>query len=66
MFVSLLSRESVYDVLRRICTHLQVGRHQVKRLDRGLPAGGTVVLLSIKLAVVYNSRVSRDTFQQKT
>lgn len=25
VFVSLLSRDSVYDVLRRICTHLQVG-----------------------------------------
>lgn len=24
VFVSLLSRDSVYDVLRRICTHLQV------------------------------------------
>ncbi|KAL4613415.1 GRAM domain-containing protein 2A isoform X3 [Arapaima gigas] len=27
VFVTLLSRDSVYDVLRRICTHLQVGVH---------------------------------------
>uniref|UniRef100_A0A3B5MLD2 GRAM domain containing 2A n=1 Tax=Xiphophorus couchianus TaxID=32473 RepID=A0A3B5MLD2_9TELE len=27
VFVSLLSRDSVYDVLRRICTHLQVCEH---------------------------------------
>uniref|UniRef100_A0A3Q3VVF9 GRAM domain-containing protein n=1 Tax=Mola mola TaxID=94237 RepID=A0A3Q3VVF9_MOLML len=27
VFVSLLSRDSVYDVLRRICTHLQVRGH---------------------------------------
>lgn len=27
VFVSLLSRDSVYDVLRRICTHLQVREH---------------------------------------
>lgn len=24
IFVSLISRDSVYDVLRRVCTHLQV------------------------------------------
>jgi len=32
VFVSLLSRDSVYDVLRRICTHLQVTHTHIIRL----------------------------------
>lgn len=45
VFVSLLSRDSVYDVLRRICTHLQVGGQAV-RLRRQTGSGGLVTSCS--------------------
>lgn len=51
VFVSLLSRDSVYDVLRRICTHLQVRGHihtHVKRRSRYLD-----VQLHIRVANVH-------------
>lgn len=46
VFVSLLSRDSVYDVLRRICTHLQVCDLLYSALARPVSIILTAALLS--------------------
>ncbi|KAL1007679.1 hypothetical protein UPYG_G00090120 [Umbra pygmaea] len=44
VFVSLLSRDSVYDVLRRICTHLQVNGKKTLSLKQYIEAPHTLSL----------------------
>ncbi|XP_059392117.1 GRAM domain-containing protein 2A isoform X4 [Carassius carassius] len=44
VFVSLLSRDSVYDVLRRICTHLQVNGKKSLSLKQFLEEPGSLLM----------------------
>uniref|UniRef100_A0A4W5PWD6 GRAM domain-containing protein n=1 Tax=Hucho hucho TaxID=62062 RepID=A0A4W5PWD6_9TELE len=46
VFVSLLSRDSVYDVLRRICTHLQVNGKKSLSLKQYLEEPGSLSMVS--------------------
>lgn len=54
VFVSLLSRDSVYDVLRRICTHLQVCASPVYLWQSVL---GLFDLISTRLCFRWTGRV---------
>ncbi|XP_026057881.1 GRAM domain-containing protein 2A isoform X1 [Carassius auratus] len=47
VFVSLLSRDSVYDVLRRICTHLQVNGKKSLSLKQFLEEPGSLSMSTV-------------------
>ncbi|XP_076142934.1 GRAM domain-containing protein 2A isoform X1 [Alosa pseudoharengus] len=49
VFVSLLSRDSVYDVLRRICTHLQVNGKKSLSLKQFMEEPNSLSLVSLGL-----------------
>ncbi|KAK3526678.1 hypothetical protein QTP70_030891 [Hemibagrus guttatus] len=49
VFVSLLSRDSVYDVLRRICTHLQVNGKKSLSLKQYLEEPGSLLTVGCEL-----------------
>ncbi|MCJ8736086.1 hypothetical protein PDJAM_G00254810 [Pangasius djambal] len=53
VFVSLLSRDSVYDVLRRICTHLQVNGKKSLSLKQYLEEPGSLSTHEFPVASAY-------------
>ncbi|XP_062859151.1 GRAM domain-containing protein 2A isoform X1 [Trichomycterus rosablanca] len=53
VFVSLLSRDSVYDVLRRICTHLQVNGKKSLSLKQYLEEPGSLSTDEFQIASDY-------------